>query len=154
MRYRTRSGEPPDGGFSEIVFGNFGADGRVPVCANSGTWSLNVTFPALFRVSMNSPGRERVRSWSRESDVDPETGRVDVVRPPAADGPVPSNSASASRCADSSELSVRSKRNERSDVYVAMSAATSPTVASASTPRTRRARSDRWRIYAFLASSM
>ena len=40
---------------------------------------------------MNSPGRARVRSWSRESDVDPGPRCVGALRPSEADGPVPRN---------------------------------------------------------------
>jgi hypothetical protein len=47
-------------------------------------------------------------------------------------------------CVAESDLSVRFSRNERSDVYVAISAAVSPIAASTITPRTRRARSDIW----------
>src|SRR5207248_4226088 len=68
-----------------------------------------------------------------------------TVPPPPGPGPWPrpwKTAASTPGCAASRELSTRSNRNERSDAYVAMSAATRPTAASAITPRTSRARSD------------
>src|SRR5438105_3686832 len=62
---------------------------------------------------------------------------------PRRSGPAGLNSApSAAMCAASSELSVRSIRNELSEEYVTTSATTRPTAARLITPRISRARSD------------